>query len=80
MRSELYGPAAEGIPSPAYEPPTARREYPSRKLVAETLAEVVRRAVMDADCEHPEDLSCAALTAIEGAEVTLTVLWEKGLL
>lgn len=51
---------------------------PDKRLVAEVYAEVARRAALDSSCTHFEDLATQALSAIEGAEHTFSVLWEKG--
>lgn len=54
--------------------------YPARRLVIEVLNEVAAAAAHESMCEHPEDIATAMIGAIEGAAITIEILWKRGVL
>lgn len=50
--------------------------YPNRERLVAVLLETARRAAMDTDVKHPEDIACAMSIAIEHAGIALQVAHE----
>lgn len=54
----------------------AMNSYPNRERLVAVLLETARRAAMDTDVKHPEDIACAMSIAIEHAGIALQVAHE----
>lgn len=54
--------------------------YPDKRLVIDVLNEVAAAVAHDSTAEHPGDIAVAMFNAIEGAAVTIEVLWKRGVL
>ena len=57
-----------------------RRPYPDRALVAGVLAEAATGVALESGLDHPEDIACQMLNAIEGGAVVIEILWKRGAL
>lgn len=53
-------------------------QYPDKRLVIDTLAEVAKSVAHESSANHPGDIVNAMICALEGAAEAITVLWKSG--
>lgn len=52
--------------------------YPAKPELVAVLVEVARKAALESNCEHPEDLAAAMSNAVEHAAVALMIAHRRG--